>query len=159
MILVSIMVIASMAIAETNAPLTKSYSGVGLVIAANPDVQVMLVAKDSPAEKADIHIFDRILRIADRDTKGMTLAEAVSLLKGPDGSTVTILATSITNGTTREITLTRKRFANTSDMTWKEEVLTTYQMPGSTNTRCTIEDRTRAQPPLSLGGDKGKRIR
>ena len=138
--------VASMAIAETNTPPANSYSGVGLVIAANPDVQVMRVAKDSPAEKADIHTSDRIVRIADRDTKGMALGEAVSLLKGSDGSTVTLLVTSITNGVTREIMLTRKLFANPSDMTWKEEVLTTYQFPGNTNIWNTIEDRTEAQP-------------
>ena len=147
------MLIASLAHSETNTSHVLPYSGVGLVIAADPEIQVMRVAKNSPADRADIHSFDRIIRIGDRDTKGMPLADAISLLKGHEASSVTLLVMSITNGMTREITLIRQLFENQSDIDWKHEVLSTYQIPGSTNVHYTIEDRTEAQQEAGVVRD------
>ena len=140
--------IGSMARADNTNNESTAYSGIGIAIATNAGLQVMRVAKGSPADIADIHSFDKILQIDGRDTSNMTLGEASSLLKGPEGSTATLLILSITNGTKREVTMTRARFDNQNEISWKREVLTSLQLSGSTNIHHTINEKSDAQPCL-----------
>jgi len=67
------------------------FEGVGMEVGLQ-DGQLTVVAplKDSPAQKAGIEKGDAILLIDKADTTGMKIEEAVSLIRGPKGSVVTL---------------------------------------------------------------------
>ncbi|MFQ9933853.1 MAG: S41 family peptidase [Lachnospiraceae bacterium] len=70
-----------------------TYSGIGCVVTQNMDNgQVIVVQpyKGSPAYEAGIAIGDIILKIDDIEITGMDLNEAVSYIKGEEGTTVNI---------------------------------------------------------------------
>ncbi|MCX8041583.1 MAG: S41 family peptidase [Thermodesulfobacteriaceae bacterium] len=84
-----------------------TFTGIGIEITIKDDVlTVVTPIEDTPAWKAGIKPGDKILRIDGRSTKGMSILEAVRLLRGPKGSKVTI--TILRNEKDiREITLIR----------------------------------------------------
>jgi len=68
------------------------FEGIGAHVAAK-DGQLVIIAPiaDSPADRAGIRAGDIILEIDDRSTSGMSLAEAVLSIRGPEGTTVALL--------------------------------------------------------------------
>lgn len=68
-----------------------SFQGIGAEIGLK-DGGIIVVAPlpDTPAERAGLRTGDRILMIDDLDTAGMSVEEAVSRIRGPKGSTVTL---------------------------------------------------------------------
>jgi carboxyl-terminal processing protease len=67
------------------------FSGIGAEIGMkNGELQVIAPLPDSPAEKAGIQSRDFILKINDEDSIAMPVEEAVSKIRGPKGSTVTL---------------------------------------------------------------------
>ena len=88
-------------------------TGVGLQIALNPEtgkLEVMAPIAGSPAEKAGIKSRDRILKIEGFSTEKLTLDEAAARMRGPIGSTVTLVIERESEGE-KEIQLTRDRIA------------------------------------------------
>ena len=69
-----------------------SFSGVGIVLGVK-DKMLTVVApiEGTPAEAAGILSGDQILRIDEQDTKDMQIDEAVSKIRGPEGSQVKLL--------------------------------------------------------------------
>src|SRR3989338_535145 len=69
-----------------------SFDGIGAEITSR-DGQITIVAplKDTPAERAGLKPGDLVLKINEDTTFEMSLERAVSLIKGPRGSTVTLL--------------------------------------------------------------------
>ena len=68
-----------------------SFEGVGMEIAVKEQVlTVVSPLKGSPAEKAGIKSGDQILKIDDKDSRGMDIADAVKRIRGPRGSVVTL---------------------------------------------------------------------
>ncbi len=68
-----------------------TFSGIGAEIDAKDDsIVVVAPIKNSPASKAGIRANDMILAIDGTETYGMTVNEAVSLIRGEKGSTVTL---------------------------------------------------------------------
>lgn len=72
-----------------------SFEGVGIQLGfKNEILAVIAPLKGNPAEKADVRAGDLILRIKDekkgidKDTKDITLPEAVDLIRGPKGTSV-----------------------------------------------------------------------
>jgi carboxyl-terminal processing protease len=66
-----------------------SYSGIGIYIGIkNNTLAVISPIVDTPGKKAGLHSGDYILKIDGKDTKDMALEEAVSLIRGPQGSKV-----------------------------------------------------------------------
>lgn len=67
-----------------------SFSGVGMEIGVNKDGILTVIAplKGTPAERAGIRPGDLVLFIDDTPTDGMTTDEAVKLIRGPKGTTV-----------------------------------------------------------------------
>ncbi len=82
---------------RTSDDLNGSFEGVGIQLGyKNQTLAVVAPLKGLPAERAGVLPGDLILRIkdtekkVDRDTAGITLPEAVSLIRGPHGSQVTL---------------------------------------------------------------------
>ncbi|QER41774.1 S41 family peptidase [Thermodesulfobacterium sp. TA1] len=68
-----------------------SFTGIGIEITIKDDViTVVAPIEDTPAWKAGIKPGDKILKIEDKPTKGMSITEAVKLLRGPKGTKVTL---------------------------------------------------------------------
>ncbi len=88
-------------------------TGVGLQIALNPEtgrLEVVAPIAGSPAEKAGMKSRDRILKIEGFSTEKLTLDEAAARMRGPIGSTVTLVIERESEGE-KEIQLTRDRIA------------------------------------------------
>ena len=68
------------------------YEGIGATVAIE-DGQIVVVAPiaDSPADKAGIRAGDKILEIEGTSTSGMSLPEAVLIIRGPQGTSVRLL--------------------------------------------------------------------
>lgn len=66
-----------------------SFGGLGIEITIKNDVlTVVAPIEGTPADKAGIKSGDEIIRINDDFTKGMTLTEAVKMMRGPKGSKI-----------------------------------------------------------------------
>ena len=68
-----------------------AFSGVGLQITLRDNVLTVIAPiPGSPAAKAGVHPWDRIIEIDGKKTEGITLMDAVKKLTGPSGTTVKI---------------------------------------------------------------------
>ncbi|HSW90153.1 MAG TPA: S41 family peptidase [Patescibacteria group bacterium] len=98
---------------RTSDDLNGSFDGVGIQLGyKNQTLVVIAPLKGLPAEKAGVQAGDYILHIkdpaknVDKDTSGISLPNAVDLIRGPKGSTVTLTFLR-TGGKPEEKTLTR----------------------------------------------------
>jgi carboxyl-terminal processing protease len=67
------------------------FSGIGAEIGIkNEQLTVITPLKNSPAEKAGLKAGDKILEIDEKNTQGLTVEEAVKLIRGEKGTTVTL---------------------------------------------------------------------
>lgn len=84
-----------------------SFGGVGIVLGVKEKkLTVVAPIEGTPAEAAGILSGDQILRIDEQDTKDMLIDEAVSKIRGPEGTQVTLLIQR-TNQEPKEYPLTR----------------------------------------------------
>jgi len=84
------------------------FGGIGMeIIVKNGVLTVVSPLEDTPASNAGIEPGDQIIEIEGKDTKGITEYEAVKLMRGPRGSTVTIKIKKNKDDSIKEITLTR----------------------------------------------------
>jgi carboxyl-terminal processing protease len=66
-----------------------TFEGVGMEIGIKKgQLQVIAPLEGTPAQRAGLKAGDKILKIDDKSTEGMTLEEAVSLIRGPKGTKV-----------------------------------------------------------------------
>ncbi|HVN91812.1 MAG TPA: S41 family peptidase [Candidatus Binataceae bacterium] len=66
-----------------------SFGGIGIEITIKNDMlTVVAPIEGTPAEKAGIKSGDQIIKINDDFTKGMTLTDAVKMMRGPKGSKI-----------------------------------------------------------------------
>ncbi|MDD5147711.1 MAG: S41 family peptidase [Candidatus Daviesbacteria bacterium] len=72
--------------------LNGSFDGVGIQLGFNKDKRLVVVAPldGTPALKAGIEPGDTIVKIGDKDTTGISLPEAVNLIRGPKGTKVSL---------------------------------------------------------------------
>jgi len=78
---------------QLNETLDQSFVGVGMHVLVDPQSKQLLVAfplPGSPAARKGLRAGDRIVRIGERNTEGMSLKEAVRLLRGKPGDAVTL---------------------------------------------------------------------
>lgn len=75
---------------QTKDDLNGAFEGVGIQLGYDKDENLIVVSplKDLPAEKAGIKAGDLILKIDDKETTGVSLPEAVGLIRGPAGTKV-----------------------------------------------------------------------
>lgn len=65
------------------------FGGVGMTVGVRDGlITVIAPMEDSPAQKQGVKAFDRIVKINGESTKGMSLSEAISKIKGKKGTTV-----------------------------------------------------------------------
>ncbi len=77
---------------STKEELGGSFDGVGIQLGYNKDKRLVVIAplKGTPAEIAGVQPGDLILKIGDKDTTNLTLPDAVSLIRGPKGSSIAL---------------------------------------------------------------------
>ncbi|HEX5988963.1 MAG TPA: S41 family peptidase [Solirubrobacterales bacterium] len=94
--------------AAFNEQIEGRFSGVGLsVIEVPKGLRVAQVFPGSPAEKAGIEVGDTIVSVEGRSIAGLPSAEATKLIKGPEGTEVTLGVRDAKSGKRRQLTLTR----------------------------------------------------
>ena len=70
-----------------------AYVGVGITIQPQEDDSgflILLVTEGGPAEEAGIEVNDLLIGVEDQDIRGMTTEAVASLVKGPEGTKVTM---------------------------------------------------------------------
>lgn len=89
--------------------LNGSFDGVGIQLGFNKDKRLVVVAPldGTPAKKAGIEPGDTIVKIGDKDTTGISLPEAVNLIRGPKGTTIALIIFREGESDTRNFTLGR----------------------------------------------------
>lgn len=87
---------------------TGSYAGVGIVVSVDKDEHIVVVSpiKNTPGERAGIKSGDIITAVNSKKVSGKNLDEAVSMMKGPEGTQVTL--TLLRDNKTFTKTLTRQ---------------------------------------------------
>ncbi|NYE57415.1 S41 family peptidase [Carboxydothermus ferrireducens] len=92
-----------------NEQITGTFGGVGLIVTMEENhIVVVKPIPDTPAAKAGIKAGDIIVNISGRDTKGMDLDTAVSLMRGPVGTRVEVGILRPGEKETRMFTLVRE---------------------------------------------------
>ena len=90
---------------EMRIRLRGSYSGIGIYIGMKDNrLTVIAPIPGTPADKVGLKARDKIVAIDDKSTKDMSLDEAVSIIRGPQGTKVKL---SILRGTPRNRPITR----------------------------------------------------
>lgn len=76
----------------TKEELGGSFEGVGIQLGYNKEKRLVVIAplEGTPAFSAGIKAGDMIVKIDDKDAGGLTLPEAVNLIRGPKGTTVSL---------------------------------------------------------------------
>lgn len=85
------------------------FGGLGVEVSIS-DAYITVVApiEGTPADKAGIKAGDQIIQIGDQSTKNMSIAEAVSIMRGEPGSEINIVVRSEGAKETREIKIVRE---------------------------------------------------
>ncbi|HEY7065963.1 MAG TPA: S41 family peptidase [Chloroflexota bacterium] len=82
------------------------YAGIGARL-RGPTLTIVEVFEGSPAARAGLRAGDRILQVGDTSTDDMRVEEAVLLVRGEEGSPVTLQVQRAGSGRTEAVTLTR----------------------------------------------------
>lgn len=93
----------------TKEELGGTFEGVGIQLGYNKDKRLVVQAplSGTPAEKAGIKAGDIIVKIGDRDSMNLSLPDAVTLIRGPKGTTVDLEIFRGGEDKTRVVTLKR----------------------------------------------------
>ncbi|GAA5417205.1 carboxy-terminal processing protease CtpB [Paraliobacillus ryukyuensis] len=76
---------------EFNQQIESSFEGIGAEVSmVEGKVTIIAPIKDSPAEEAGLKPNDQILKVNDESVEGLDLYEAVSKIRGEEGTTVTL---------------------------------------------------------------------
>ena len=87
-----------------------AYVGVGMTIQATEDSSgflILEVVAGGPAEEAGIQVKDLLIRVEDKDVRALTMEEVRDLVKGEEGTSVSL--TILRQGTNETISVQRRR--------------------------------------------------
>lgn len=90
-----------------------TYYGIGILAGQMQDgtIKVVNVFSDSPAQEAGMQKDDYIIGVNDQDTAGMDLNQVVALIKGAEGSDVTVKVYRESTGETLALSMERREVA------------------------------------------------
>lgn len=95
------------------------FEGVGMEIGIREErLQVIAPLKNTPAQKAGLRPGDKIIQIDNKSTYGMTITKAVTLIRGPRGTEVTLTISRKEWDVPQEIVITRARIERPS-LSWE----------------------------------------
>lgn len=88
-----------------------SFGGIGVTISATEDgyLQVVRLLPGGPAEDSTLKPGDTILEVDGTSIKGMDMMQAISLIRGPEGTVVRLLVRHVADGSLEEVVFTRAR--------------------------------------------------
>jgi len=87
---------------------TGEFGGLGMEVGMEDGfIKIIAPIDDTPAQKAGIKAGDLIIRIGDKPAKGMSLNDAVKIMRGKPGSKITLTILRDGDKKSREITITR----------------------------------------------------
>jgi carboxyl-terminal processing protease len=94
---------------EFSQELSGSFFGIGAELGLNDTGGLVVVApiSDTPAERAGVRAGDAILAIDGTDTLGMTVSQAVGIIRGEKGTDVTLTLLGAGETEARTVTITR----------------------------------------------------
>jgi len=96
------------ALASFNEQIEGHFSGIGLSVVEVPKgLKVASVFPRSPAQTAGIEVGDTIVSVDGNSIAGESSAEATKMIKGPEGTEVTVGVRDAKGGKVRKLTLTR----------------------------------------------------
>jgi len=96
------------ALAAFNEQIEGRFSGVGLsVIEVPKGLRVAQVFPGSPAQEAGIEVGDTVVSVEGKSIAGKSSAESTKLIKGPEGTEVTLGVRDAQSGKARKLTVTR----------------------------------------------------
>lgn len=96
-----------------------SFSGIGAEIGMKQNIlTVVAPIKDAPADRAGIKAGDKIFKIDDTDTAGLTVDEAVVLIRGERGTKVKLILMSENDSLPREVEIIRD-IVNVKSVDWE----------------------------------------
>ena len=85
-----------------------AFGGVGMEIGKRNNALVVIAPlKDTPASRAGIKAGDKILKVDGQSTAGLSVEEAVNLIRGKKGTKVVLTLAGADNGKTREVEVVR----------------------------------------------------
>lgn len=89
--------------------LNGSFDGVGIQLGFNEEKRLVVIAPldGTPAKQAGIEAGDIIVKISDKDTTGISLPEAVNLIRGPKGTKISLTILREGESDSRSFTLNR----------------------------------------------------
>lgn len=76
----------------TQEEINGSFEGVGIQLGYDKEKRLAVIAplKDTPADRAGVQAGDLIIKIGERDAAGLSLPEAVNLIRGEKGTTIAL---------------------------------------------------------------------
>jgi len=87
---------------------TGEFGGLGMEVGMEDGfIKIIAPIDDTPAQRAGIQAGDLIIRIGDKPAKGMSLNDAVKIMRGKPGSKITLTILRDGDKKSREITITR----------------------------------------------------
>jgi carboxyl-terminal processing protease len=99
-------------LARFNEEIEGRFSGVGLSVTGTKEgLHVVQVFKGSPAERAGIEVGETIVSVDSRSIAGLDSNAATALIKGPEGTEVTVGVRSPKSGKIRQVRLTRAQIS------------------------------------------------
>ena len=99
--------------AEFDAELSGSFSGIGVEVGVKNDLLVVIAPLEgSPGDRAGLRPSDKIIAIDGEETFFMSLDQAVSMIRGEEGTNVVLTIVSGQNDP-REVTITRQKIEHT----------------------------------------------
>jgi carboxyl-terminal processing protease len=100
------------ALARFNEEIEGRFSGIGLTVATAKDgLRVESVFKGSPAVRAGIEVGETLVSVDGRSIAGLDSNAATALIKGPEGSEVTVGVRDRKGGKARQLRLTRAQIS------------------------------------------------
>lgn len=96
-----------------------TFEGIGAEIGMKDGILTIIAPiKDAPADKAGLKAGDKILKINDKDTNGLAVDEAVSMIRGNRGTKVKLQVISEEDTAPRDIEITRD-VINVKSVEWQ----------------------------------------